>query len=315
MGNDYTRGRFTGTDVRADREVGLLTKPYGEISQFHQGAGEDVMLDTFKLFQSIAPQSLLVIDEVENSLHPLAQRRFVKYLLKIARVKKLQIILSTHSPFILEELPPIARIMMLQLADRKEIIYKVSTEFALSAIDDIIHPEIHVFLEDNEAVALFWEIIRQRPDKFDEISRKVSTKSVGAYNILETLGTLAEQDKLPYKSLSIVDGDKRDACPHCFSLPGDLPPEKLVFQDLKSNDWNNLDARFGIGAGLLFKYLDDAMLLPDHHEWTTYVGDKIKKSKDTVWSILIDEWCRQCLSEDDKIQFVDYIERQLPESI
>lgn len=315
LGNDYTRGRFTGTDVRADREVGLLTKPCGEISQFHQGAGEDVMLDTFKLFQSIAPQSLLVIDEVENSLHPLAQRRFVKYLLKIARVKKLQIILSTHSPFILEELPPVARIMMLQLADRKEIIYNVSTEFALSAIDDIIHPEIHIFLEDNEAVALFWEIIRHQPDKFDEISRKVVTKAVGAYNVLETLGTLAGQNKLPYKSLSIVDGDKRGDCPHCFSLPGDLPPEILVFQGLKRNEWKELDARFGIGAGSLFKYLDDAMLLPDHHKWTTYVGDKIKKSKDTVWSILIDEWCRQCLSEDDMIQFVDYIERQLPESI
>ena len=70
-------------------KIGLLTKSYGEISQFHQGAGEDSILDTFKLLQDIPNQSLLVIDEVENSLHPQAQRRFVKCLLKLSRVKKI----------------------------------------------------------------------------------------------------------------------------------------------------------------------------------------------------------------------------------
>jgi hypothetical protein len=77
LGQDYARARFVGTNINALREVGLLTKEYGEISQFHQGAGEDTILDSFKLLQTIPNQSLLVIDEVENSLHPQAQRRFV----------------------------------------------------------------------------------------------------------------------------------------------------------------------------------------------------------------------------------------------
>ena len=75
LGQSYSRARFTGTNVSANREVGLLTNQCGEISQFHQGAGEDSMLDIFKLLQSIPEQALLVIDEVENSLHPQAQRR------------------------------------------------------------------------------------------------------------------------------------------------------------------------------------------------------------------------------------------------
>lgn len=47
--------------------------------------------------------------------------------------------------------------------------------------------------------------------------------------------------------------------------------------------------------------------LDDHHEWTTYIGDKIKKNKDNVWSILIEEWCRQCLSKEVAVGFIGAI--------
>ena len=127
LGQKYVQARFANTEIDEKHKVGILTKRYGEISQFHQGAGEDSMLDVFSVLQDMPDYSLLIIDEVENSLHPRAQRRFVQYLLSLARKKKLQIILSTHSPFVLDELPPIARIMLIELADRKEIVYSISS--------------------------------------------------------------------------------------------------------------------------------------------------------------------------------------------
>jgi predicted ATPase len=305
LGQNYARARFVGTNINASREVGLLTKEYGEISQFHQGAGEDTILDSFKLLQTIPNQSLLVIDEVENSLHPQAQRRFVQYLLKLARIKKLQIILSTHSPFVLEELPEIARIMLVRLSDRKDIMYEVSSQFALSTIDDKAHPELYAFLEDEEAVSLFWEILKHDSARYDEFCKKISARPVGSCSVVGTLNELEKNHKLPYSSLAIVDVDKRGMYPNCLSLPGDLAPEKQVITDLKSIGWNRLDERFGIGAGTLFKHLDDAILLPDHHEWTTYIGDHVKKSKDAVWSILIEEWLKQCLNEDVATAFIE----------
>lgn len=313
LGQPYENARFVGTNVNIVRKVGILTKNGGEISQFHQGAGEDSTLDLFRLLQDIPQQSLLIIDEVENSLHPRAQRRFVRYLLGLARTKKIQIILSTHSPFVLEELPPIARIMLMQLSDKKTVIREVSSKFALSTIDDKDHPELYAFLEDEEAVALFWEILKTDGASYPEMSAKISASAVGSCSVVGTLGSLSKSHKLPYKSLCVVDGDKKHEYVDCISLPGDQAPEKQILLDLKhlQSQWNHLDERFGIGAGSLYKYLDDAVLLPDHHQWTTYIGDKVKKSKDEVWAILIEEWCKQCLNLQDAEEFVSQVKKNL----
>lgn len=75
--------------------------------------------------------------------------------------------------------------------------------------------------------------------------------------------------------------------------------------------YTTLDERFGIGAGVLFQYLDSSMLDPDHHNWTTYVGDRVKKSKDTVWSIMVEEWCKQCLDNLTAEQFIEAISNRL----
>ena len=89
--------------------------------------------------------------------------------------------------------------------------------------------------------------------------------------VVDTLNDYSQHNKLPYKSVSIVDGDKKTEYPDCLSLPGNRAPEKMVFEDLKNLEWNNLTERFGMGAGALYKILDDAMLEPDHHFWTEYV--------------------------------------------
>ena len=311
LGQQYERARFTGTDIDAGREVGILTRACGEISQFHQGAGEDSMLDTFKLLQNIPNYSLLVIDEVENSLHPKAQRRLIRYLIELTRVKKLQIILSTHSPFVLDELPEVARIMLVQLSGEKDILYGVSTEFALSTIDDNSHPEYYAYFEDEEAIAMFWEIIKHNGELYSKWCTTISTCAVGSCSVVSTLNDLGKNKLLPHKSFAVVDGDKREDHPNCLALPGLLAPERQVLTDLKAQNWCELDERFGIGAGSLFKYFDDAVLLPDHHEWTTYIGDHIRKSKDVVWSVMLEEWHKHCLSHDTASEFISLVEAAL----
>lgn len=159
LGRDYTGARFATTDLDATRRVGLLTARGTEYSQFHQGAGEDAMLDLLAQVEEIPNTSLLIIDEVEASLHPRAQRRLVRELLRQSRLKRLQVIVSTHSPYILEELPEEARILLLPSATGPSVVYGPSAEFALSRLDEDVHPDLYAFVEDREAGVMLREIL------------------------------------------------------------------------------------------------------------------------------------------------------------
>lgn len=305
LGRDYSSARFASPDVNANRKVGLLGREFGEVSQFHQGAGEDTTLDLILALQDIPQYSLIIIDEVEASLHPRAQRRLIQFLLNFSRMRRAQVIVSTHSPYVLEELPTEARVLVLPSPTGTNVVYGASPEFALSRIDDAVHPEAFVYVEDPEASRWLREIIASHPDG-GELLPRIKICPVGPANVVTLLGDLAYKGKLPHKSLSVLDGDY-SLTPGCVVLPGDSAPERVVFSGLKDAGWANLSERFGIGAGSLLQYLDDAMLTPKHHTWTTYVGDRIVKSASSVWETMCTEWCRECLDDGTRDDLVAHL--------
>ena len=82
---------------------------------------------------------------------------------------------------------------------------------------------------------------------------------------------------------------------------------------MKMRGWNDLDKRFGMGAGKLYSIFDDAFTSPDHHDVAVLIGDKIQKSKDAVWSIFVEEWCKHCLKPADAAELIAQIRHALPE--
>ncbi|WP_440950555.1 ATP-dependent nuclease [Methanosphaerula subterraneus] len=310
LGHKYSKARFAKSDVNTDYEVGILEREFGEMSQFHQGTGEATVLDLFKIFQIIPDYSLLIIDEIESSLHPKAQRRLIRFLLYLCRQKKLQIILSTHSPYILKELPREARVLLMPGTSEINVLYGITSEFALSRLDEKDHTELYIFTEDRESKIWLREIISTLEDCSGVLSR-ISINGVGPANAVQLLGRLSHERKLPYNSLSVVDGDM-DESPGCIKLPGSESPEKVIFKDLKVLNWPNLPERFGIGAGTLYSYLEEAILDPDPHNWSKNVGDKVRKSANSVWEILSKEWCDNCLAPIERDRITQKIIEALP---
>src|SRR5262249_55604011 len=73
MGRSYKEAKFA---VSAKKRVGILRQEFGRYSKFHQGAGEATSLDLLGALQAVPNNSLVLIDEIEASLHPKAQRRW-----------------------------------------------------------------------------------------------------------------------------------------------------------------------------------------------------------------------------------------------
>ena len=89
-------------------------------SELHMAAGERAIL---RLSQEIArlEGALVLIDEVEAGLHPWVQQLLMLHLQQLALRKDLQIIVTSHSPVVLDSVPSHARIFL----DRDESSGKV----------------------------------------------------------------------------------------------------------------------------------------------------------------------------------------------
>ncbi len=88
--------------ILAVRNVGHPNENY---SEFHFGAGEASIIRIVSRIEEAPNDSLILIEEIENGLHPVATRRLVEYLIDVARRKACQVIFTTHSNDALAPLP------------------------------------------------------------------------------------------------------------------------------------------------------------------------------------------------------------------
>ncbi len=137
---------------------------------------------------------------------------------------------------------------------------------------------------------------------------KLRISPVGAANVVKTIGKLNQNAKLPYRFLAVLDGDQAESVDY-WRLPtyeNWEAPEKVVFMQLKQLKWADLDQRLEVGAGTLFNYLNNSVLIADHHKWTAELGNKVAMDKDEFWRIMCKCWCKYCLTAayQDYIQMV-----------
>lgn len=97
IGKSYTLAKQAKTNADQNRSIPVLGINEEEYSGFHQGAGESTITELLGL--EIPQYSLILIDEIETSLHPSAQRRLslIRDLATVSRIKKVQFIVTTHS--------------------------------------------------------------------------------------------------------------------------------------------------------------------------------------------------------------------------
>ena len=104
--NILNERRFTYKSIKIDRKKGFifLTKNGVELSLTDLSSGEqhEVVL-LYELIFKTNPNTLVLIDEPEISLHVTWQKEFLSDLLKILELQKMQVIVATHSPQIIND--------------------------------------------------------------------------------------------------------------------------------------------------------------------------------------------------------------------
>lgn len=201
-----------------------------DYSQFHFGAGEASVIEMITRIEQAPDQSLILIEEIENGLHPLATEKMTEYLIDVAKRKKSQVIFTTHSEHALKILPPNA---IWACIDGLVYQGKLSIE-SLRAIKGHVEKQIAIFVEDEFARDLVEESLRQAdPNLLDAAEVH---KAGGHPFLIEVMSHHNSNPSIKTKAIAVVDGDQSDIKDptSTFSLPGSVP-ETTVFEFISKN--------------------------------------------------------------------------------
>ena len=205
-------------------------------SEFNFGAGEASVIHMVADIESQNNGSLVLIEEIENGLHPLAVHRMVEYLIEVAKRKNIQTIFTTHSDYALSPLPPEA---IWASVDGKVQQGKLTVE-TLRAISGRIDKRLAIFVEDNFAKLWVEAIVRERlSENFEEIG---VYPVFGDGNAVTTHLSHTINPSVVFHSLCFIDGDSRqahNADTRIFRLPGDTP-EATIFNSVLKNLEKNI---------------------------------------------------------------------------
>lgn len=198
-------------------------------SEFHFGAGESSIIRMVEKIENAQENSLVLIEEIENGLHPVATQRMVEYLIDVAERKSIQAIFTTHSDYALSPLPNEA---IWACIDGKLRQGKLSVE-ALRAVSGRVDKRLAVFVEDEFAKNWVDTILRETLGAdYDQIEVHAVH---GDGNAVATHRSHSQNPAITFKSLCVIDGDSQQQDNFetgILRLPG-TQPELTVFDAIR----------------------------------------------------------------------------------
>jgi len=209
-------------------------------SEFHMSAGERAILRISKDISNLK-NALILIDEIEAGLHPYTQQQLMLELQRLALRNDLQIIVTTHSPVILECVPVEARIFferrednviikppywdIIQKAFYGKSLDKLSVlcedtiaEFFLYGVMDVLNPRLGLIHDD---------IVIGRDTGKDMFSQHI--EAIAKFNQLDDFIFVLDGDAKYLENDLKSKAEKLGKAIQPLFLPGDVP-ERWAWQ-------------------------------------------------------------------------------------
>jgi hypothetical protein len=171
----------------------------------------------------------------------------------------------------------------------KKIIPGISPQFAMTKMDDDVHPECDVYVEDRGAEIMLSELLAMHAK---EVLPRCAFVPFGGTNVGYALGQMVAQKRFPRRSCVFLDGDSSES-PGCTLLPGGDAPERVVFNELRAAKWGDLWVRIARDISTVDDACAAAMTLGDHHDWVRFAANRLFCGGDTLWQAMCAEWAKR----------------------
>ena len=231
-------------------------------SELHMAAGERAIL---RLAAEVAQlrDALVLIDEVEAGLHPWVQQLLMLQLQQLALLNNLQVLVTTHSPVVLECVPEHGRVFLERDDSGKVAVVPAYRDLVQDALYGRSGEGLNVLCEDDAAEGILQGVLddllpRHRMKRESvRIGRDTGAEEFPAHaTAFRKFGQIES-------FVFVLDGDKRDSriaseiqdraqreVP-VYYLPGDRAPEMWVWQRLGGEGQPALAQALGIEPGEL----------------------------------------------------------------
>ncbi len=215
LGKNYTSAKLVYHHLFESSGASILfTTNNLKYSEAFAGSGEMSASILVHKVLNAPNNSLVLLDEPEVSLHPLAQERLRDFLLKQIFDKKLQVVVSTHSPSFVNGLPNEAiKVFREDSNGAFEIIENVSYKSAFKIVGFSLSTMPVVYVEDSLAINIIKAVIEKYKQEgcldYDNID--VKTNFGGADNLYQDAAALSTRygEEFNKNTFFVIDGDKK----------------------------------------------------------------------------------------------------------
>lgn len=210
LGKEYTHIKVADHRIYKNWGTSIYVKTKTSVgySEANAGSGEIAIIQLVRKIQAADDYTLVLLDEPEVSVHPGAQEKLKVYLLEMIKRKKIQVIVSSHSPALIKGLPNSALKLFNTNEEGKFYIREnISFQEAFYSVEDFVSDRKLIFCEDYAAKCIIDKLLKSMNKQcYFEVEYYPGGEKtlVGQYMI-----PMALNDKLKEQVFFVLDGDMR----------------------------------------------------------------------------------------------------------
>lgn len=258
------------------------------------GTGEHFLFYINWILKKVDSSGIILIEEPEVFLSVNSQINLMNVIAKKMNICKFSVVLVTHSPFILKNIPQDKLLILYQYLDKVYFNTEIEKQHILNDLGLSLNKKGILIFEDSLALEFFKSICRREaPHYLDNFN----LEKLSGYSDISQILSMPKLKSMEYKIIGIYDGDMRKSGKIDFAklnwqyafLPGNESLEK-EYQKIVRKNLDLASERIGLNKHDLNILLSKVQGM-EYHDWLQEVAKQSRKEFSFIVDCLYEIWC------------------------